>query len=232
MVKRRSAKRRSMKRSRSMKSRARSMRGGKLTGDSSFSTLISSSSDNSGQLASQSGDSQQNVDRNSSSISGEGANINMSQFKDLIPPGAYSGGKKRRRHRKMRGGMGSVSDGSEAMKADEAVMAEEVQTGSDLAQQMGGRRRRKMRGGDDMAPMDPDTAPIMGGKRRMRGGMYDPPQGPGSMTASTGGTKKKRRGGGIIATAALPFGLFGLQKFFQGRKSEPGTQRRRRRQRA
>ena len=211
-----------------MKSRARSMRGGKLTGDSSFSTLISSSSDNSGQLASQSGDSQQNVDRNASSISGEGANINMSQFKELIPPGAYSGGKKRRRHRKMRGGMGSVSDGSEAMKADEAVMAEEVQTGSDLAQQMGGRRRRKMRGGDDMAPMDPDTAPIMGGKRRMRGGSYMPV----NMDPNTGGTKKKRRGGGIIATAALPFGLFGLQKFFQGRKSEPGTQRRRRRQRA
>jgi hypothetical protein len=195
------------------------MRGGKLSGDSSYSTSIASSSDNSGYLASQSGDFQQNVDRNNSNISGEGNNINMSQFKGLIPPGAYYGGKKHRR-RRMRGGM----DNSEAMAADDAVSKEEVQTGLDDAQMGGRRRRRRMRGGDDMHAMDPDTAPL-------EGGMYDPPMGPGS-TPTSGGTRQKRRGGGIIATAALPFGLFGLQKYFQGRKSGTGTRRHTRRRRA
>ena len=29
---------------------------------------------------------------------------------------------------------------------------------------------------------------------------------------------RRRRGGGVLATAALPFGIFGLQKFFQTRR--------------
>ena len=213
---------RSMRLSRSMR-KSRSMRGGKLSGDSSYSTLIASSSDNSSNLASQSGDFQQNVDRNSSLLSDEGGKIDMSQFKGLIPPGAYAGGGRRRR--RMRGGMGSVSDDSEAAVSDLAVSKEEQETGSDGAQ-MGGRRRRRrrMHGGDDMQPMNPDTAPI-------QEGMYDPPMGPGS-TPTSGGTRQRRRGGGVIATAALPFGLFGLQKYFQGRKSDTGTRRHTRRRRA
>jgi hypothetical protein len=221
------------------------MRGGKLTGDSSYSTSISSSSDYSGYLAGQSGDFQQNVDRNNSNISGEGNNVDMSQFKGLIPPGAYAGG--RRRRRRMRGGMGSVSDDSEAAASDVKVNEEEVKTGLDDAQMGGRRRRRRMRGGDDMpmttpdndlkpmTAMNPDTVmPMEGGRRRrkMRGGMYDPPMGPDS-TPTSGGTRQRRRGGGVIATAALPFGLFGLQKYFQGsRRSENGTRRRTRRRRA
>ena len=32
---------------------------------------------------------------------------------------------------------------------------------------------------------------------------------------------KKRRGGSMLATAALPFGLFGLQKYFQKSRVNP-----------
>jgi hypothetical protein len=203
------------------------MRGGKLTGDSSFSTAITGSSDNSSYLASQSGDFQQNVDRNSSNISGEGNNVNMSQFKGLIPPGAYYGGKRHRKSR-MRGGMGSVSDDSEAANYDMMEASTEASHDGMLGTQDGGRRRRRrrMRGGEELKPMtamNPDKAPL-------DGGMYDPPMGPGS-TPTMGGTRRKRRGGGVIATAALPFGLFGLQKYFQGRKPEYGTSRRSRRRR-
>jgi len=233
---------RSMRRNRS-RSRSRSMRGGNLTNDSSYSTLISSSSDDSSYIAGQSGAYQQNVDRNTSNISGEGNNVNMSQFKDLIPPGAYYGGK-RRRHR-MRGGLGENGpgingDNSEAgVGMDEKggefnmVSKEEIDsaTGSAPTQEGGRRRRRRrMRGGDSMpsamagddsmkpmTAMNPDTAPIP------TGGMYDPPKGPGS--ANTVGGTRKRRGGGVIATAALPFGLFGLQKYFQGRKTDYRTRK-------
>jgi hypothetical protein len=220
------------------------MRGGKLSGDSSYSTLIASSSDNSEYLATQGSPSQQNVDRNTSAVSGEGAPINMSApaFKGLIPPGAYYGGK-RRRGRKMRGGMGSLSDGSEAENADASVNAMELSTGEDLAQMVGGRRRRrrgrKMRGGNqDLMPMTAENPsgplPDMdGGKRRMRGGMYDNNIN-SELTPIDGGSRKRRskRGGGIISTAALPFGLFGLQKYFQGRKSGSMENRTRRHRRS
>ena len=235
MVKHKSMKRRSggkrragKSRARSMK-RSRSMRGGNLTNDSSYSTLLSSSSDDSSYMSGQSGAFQQNVDRNNSNISGEGNNVNMSQFKDLIPPGAYYGGK-RRRHR-MRGGLGEDGPGingdiSEAgVGIDEkggefdVVSNEETSTGLAPTQAGGRRRRRRIRGGDSMpsdsmkpmTAMNPDTAQIPAG------GMYDPPKGPGS--APTSGGTRKRRGGSVIAAAALPFGLFGLQKYFQGRKS-------------
>ena len=239
MVKHRSMKRRSGGKRRGGKSRARSMRrsrsmrGGNLTNDSSYSTLVSSSSDNSDYITGQSGAFQQNVNRDDSPISGEGNNVNMKQFKGLIPPGAYYGGR-RRRHR-MRGGVG---EGGPGMNGDESeagvgmdgqgeftkVSNEETATGSAPTQAGGRRRRRRMRGGDDMpsamagdsmkpmTAMNPDTAPIPAG------GMYDPPKGPGS--APTSGGTRKRRGGSVVATAALPFGLFGLQKYFQGRKSD------------
>jgi len=34
-----------------------------------------------------------------------------------------------------------------------------------------------------------------------------------------GSRKSRRRGGGLLATAAVPFGLFGLQRFFRGSRS-------------
>ncbi len=251
MVKHRSMKRRSGGKRRGGKSRARSMRrsrsmrGGNLTNDSSYSTLISSSSDDSSYMTGQSGAFQQNVDRNNSNISGEGNNVDMSQFKGLIPPGAYYGGR-RRRHR-MRGGVGEGGPGINGDQSESGVgmdgqgeytkvSDEETATGSAPTQAGGRRRRRRMRGGDDtasalpstrpstmpsalagdsmkpMTAMNPDTATIPAG------GMYDPPKGPGS-TPTSGGTRK-RRGGSVVATAALPFGLFGLQKYFQGRKSD------------
>jgi hypothetical protein len=198
------------------------MRGGKLSGDSSYSTLVSSSSDTSTNLAGQSGDFQQNVDRNNSNISGEGNNVDMSQFKGVVQPGAYTGG--RRRRRRMRGG--------DDMAADDVAPPQEG----------GRRRRRRMRGGDDGAAMatedektDVTTPPQEGGRRRrrrMRGGDDDMAAMNTDTTPTSGGTRQRRRGGGVIATAALPFGLFGLQKYFQGRKSENGTRRRTRRRRS
>jgi len=222
--------------------RSRRMRGGKLSGDSSYSTLIASSSDNSEYLATQGAASQQNDNRNTSAVSGEGASIDMSApaFKDLIPPGAYYGGK-RRRGRKMRGGMGSVSDGSEAKIADDSVNSMELSTGDNLAQMDGGRRRRRrMRGGNqDLMPMTAENPsgplPDMDGgrrRRRMRGGMYDNDLN-SELSPIDGGSRKRRarRGGGVIATAALPFGLFGLQKYFQGRTSGSSENRTRRHRR-
>ena len=149
----------------------------------------------------------------------------------------------------MRGG-----DDSEASIADEAVNEDEILTGEDLAQEggrrrrrrrrsmrggdyvgapasseiennpgtnmFGGRRRRRrsMRGGEDSGPVDPDTASV--------GGMYDPPAESGDSAKMSKGGRRRRRGGGIIATAALPFGLFGLQRLFQGR-NKGKTHRRR-----
>ena len=84
-----------------------------------------------------------------------------------------------------------------------------------------GGRKRSMKGGDDVnpkAPMNPDEDKIEG--------MYDPPQGPGSAPIEGGGRRKKR-GGGIIATAALPFGLFGLQRLFQSRNASKTRKHRR-----
>jgi hypothetical protein len=60
---------------------------------------------------------------------------------------------------------------------------------------------------------------MMGGRRRrrMRGGMYDNNMNPAPLNTGGSRRRQRRRGGGVIATAALPFGLFGLQKLFQGR---------------
>jgi hypothetical protein len=271
MSKRRTMRRKhnmSMGKSRSMR-RYRTMRGGKLSGDSSYSTSITGSSDNSSYLPNSSGAYQQNIDRNNSSINGEGGAINMSAaaFKGLIPPQGYSGGKRRRM--RMRGGESDKTgmfmvDDSEAMRADKMITEEQLNSVS------GGRRRRRMRGGDSSspdvpgaldssaimtnpsttmsggrrrrrmrmrggsdvdpnAPMNPDLDAIdmSGGKRRsrrmsMRGGMYDNDLNADVVNPMGGARRrsrsKARSGGGIIATAALPFGLFGLQKYFQGRK--------------
>ena len=45
-----------------------------------------------------------------------------------------------------------------------------------------------------------------GGRRATRKG--------GRRTARKGGRRSSRKGGGVLATAALPFGLFGLQRLF------------------
>jgi hypothetical protein len=59
----------------------------------------------------------------------------------------------------------------------------------------------------DMAAMDA-SAEQTGGKRR-RGCK----------------SKKRRHGGGLLATAAVPFGLFGLQKYFSSRSTRKGVKR-------
>jgi hypothetical protein len=76
----------------------------------------------------------------------------------------------------------------------------------------GGRRRRrrsmKMRGGNEMG------MPVVGSERER-------------YTMQGGKRRKSRRGGSLIATAAVPFGLWGLQRYFSKNRSE-GSQRRRR----
>ena len=55
------------------------------------------------------------------------------------------------------------------------------------------------------------------------GGQTHTKQMGGHKCGSRGGRKKsskrRRRGGGLLATAAVPFGLFGLQRFFRGSRS-------------
>lgn len=80
----------------------------------------------------------------------------------------------------------------------------------------GGRRRRrrsmKMRGGNEMG------LPVVGSERQR-------------YTMQGGKRRKSRRGGSLIATAAVPFGLWGLQRYFSKNRSE-GSQRRRRNRRS
>ena len=183
----------------------------------------------------------------------EGTHNNMTPaqlFQGAI--GAVGGSRRRRRHR---GGYGDGdSDGHSPQywdnitneyiaseKADEQVdiareaafsknveeAAAEQQAeysrsvAEDSLKRGGGRRRRRsMKGGSDVnpnAPMNPD-------KDRIEG-MYDNNHNPVSPNA--GGGRRKRRGGGIIATAALPFGLFGLQRLFQSRNASKTRKHRR-----
>ena len=83
----------------------------------------------------------------------------------------------------------------------------------------GGRRRRrrsmKMRGGDDMG------LPAVGAQRQL-------------YTGQNGGKRRRsRRGGSLVATAAVPFGLWGLQRYFSKNRSgsSEGSKHRRRRHR-
>ena len=52
-----------------------------------------------------------------------------------------------------------------------------------------------------------------GGGRTHKGGRRATRKG-GRRTARKGGRRSSRKGGGVLATAALPFGLFGLQRLF------------------
>lgn len=83
----------------------------------------------------------------------------------------------------------------------------------------GSRRRRrsmKMRGGDDAG------LPVVGSQRQL-------------YTMQNGGKRrsKSRRGGSLVATAAVPFGLWGLQRYFSKSRSgsSEGSMNRRRRNR-
>ena len=68
-------------------------------------------------------------------------------------------------------------------------------------------KRTSKRGGGSMSPLSPE---IVGGAM--------PALSPYSLT---GGRKsiRRRRGGSVLATAAVPFGLFGLQRLFRGSRS-------------
>jgi len=134
-----------------------------------------------------------------------------------------------RRSRMMRGGdianQGTISGTSESDPAatdvaNSLISGEGAPVGGPIVPEFdpnmstmsGGRRRRrrsmKMRGGDDTG------MPVVGSQRQM-------------YTMQGGKRRKSRRGGGLIATAAVPFGLWGLQRYFSKNRSE-GSQRRRR----
>jgi len=70
-------------------------------------------------------------------------------------------------------------------------------------------RRRRQRGGEGsegMTPKGVDAAPAMTGGRH-------------SSRRRSANKKAKKGGEGIIATAALPFGLLALQRYFKGSRS-------------
>jgi hypothetical protein len=80
----------------------------------------------------------------------------------------------------------------------------------------GGRRRRgrrsmKMRGGDEMSA----SLPSVGSQRQL-------------YTMQGGRRRRSRRGGSLVATAAVPFGLWGLQRYFSRSRSDGSKHRRRR----
>ena len=152
--------------------------------------------------------------------------------------GAPMSGGRRRRRRSMKGGADSTAGGSRGVDgygaADIASAEENIAEANEFDKSLeynaqhgiplGGsrrRRRRSMRGGEEAGPMptkpENDKTPIEG--------MYDNNQNPVSPNA--GGGRRKKRGGGIIATAALPFGLFGLQRLFQSRNASKTRKHRR-----
>ena len=68
-------------------------------------------------------------------------------------------------------------------------------------------RRRRQRGGEGSeGMMDKGVAPAMTGGRH-------------SSRRRSANKKAKKGGEGIIATAALPFGLLALQRYFKGSRS-------------
>ena len=126
-----------------------------------------------------------------------------------------------RRSRMMRGG--DIANQGTSEGEPEATDEAKSRSGEDasvvrpmvdpnMSTMSGGRRRRrrsmKMRGGNEMG------MPDVGSNRQM-------------YTMQGGKRRKSRRGGGLIATAAVPFGLWGLQRYFSKNRSE-GSQRRRR----
>ena len=81
------------------------------------------------------------------------------------------------------------------------------------------RRSRKHRGGSgtqssmktvDITPAPvTESSPLLSGGRKHRRSRHHKR------------SHRKHRGGSMLATAALPFGLFGLQKFFQKSRVNP-----------
>ena len=88
--------------------------------------------------------------------------------------------------------------------------------------------RRRQRGGnaeEGGMPKAPGPLPAAAGGSQEAVPATGPPADAASMTGGrrsrsrTGGRKAKKGGEGIIATAALPFGLLALQRYFKGSRS-------------
>lgn len=65
--------------------------------------------------------------------------------------------------------------------------------------------RKHHRGGAALSPAPISENTLTGGRKHRRSRHH----------------KRSHRGGSMLATAALPFGLFGLQKFFQKSRVNP-----------
>ena len=159
----------------------------------------------------------------------KGRSMSMRKSRKMRRMGGMSKRRTMRRSRMMRGGdianQGTISGNSSGDPAatnveNSLISGEGAPVGGPMVPELnpnvpmsGGRRRRrrsmKMRGGDDSG------LPVVGSQRQM-------------YTMQNGGKRRKsRRGGSLIATAAVPFGLWGLQRYFSKNRSE-GSQRRRR----
>ena len=241
----------SMRKSRKMR-RSMRMRGG--NGYNSGQSTYLQGSDNSSLIASASGDSIQDVDRNSSTYPlADGPAPNLSGYQQPPPFNGtlMNGGRRKRRSMRMRGGNDAMP--TEPVNPDNASVAPTV----------GGRRRRaKGRRGGGLI----ETAAVPFGlwglqrmvgknkhkthRRHMRGGNVEgatadvPAETPAAVDSSDsnlagdtnqdGGRRRRakgRRGGGLVATAAVPFGLWGLQRYFNGSRGSAMTKKQHRRRR-
>lgn len=154
--------------------------------------------------------------------------MSMRKSRGMRRMGGMSKRRTMRRSRMMRGGgahQGMISGTSAgdpaAVNVDHSLISGEgapvggpmvPEFDPNMSTMSGGRRRRrrsmKMRGGNEMG------LPVVGSQRQRH-------------SMQGGKRRKSRRGGSLIATAAVPFGLFGLQRYFSKNRSE-GSQRRRR----
>jgi hypothetical protein len=164
----------------------------------------------------------------------KGRSMSMRKSRKMRRMGGMS---KRRTMRRMRGGnianQGTISGNSAGDPAatdveNSLISGEGPAVGGpvvpefdpNMSTMSGGRRRRrgrrslKMRGGDEMSA----SLPSVGSQRQL-------------YTMQGGRRRRSRRGGSLVATAAVPFGLWGLQRYFSRSRSgsAEGSKRRRRR---
>ena len=162
----------------------------------------------------------------------KGRSMSMRKSRKMRHMGGMSKFRTMRRTRMMRGGdianQGTISGNSAGDPAatnveNSLISGEGPAVGGpvvpefdpNMSTMSGGRRRRrrsmKLRGGNDMSA----SLPSVGSQRQL-------------YTMQGGRRRRSRRGGSLVATAAVPFGLWGLQRYFSRSRSEGSKYRRRR----
>ncbi len=118
-----------------------------------------------------------------------------------------------------------VKRGRRNCKGGEGLTARPMSGGEGLT-------ARAMSGGEGLTGRSMSGGEGLTG-RSMSGGGSPSPFNPGSYNSQSGGRRRSRRGrshkrgrkskrggdGGVIATAALPFGLLAMQRYFKGSKT-------------